>query len=587
MHWTPARLCSVSLLSVFLLAPLASAQFTPRWSSPETTPLAGADDSVTSVAPTGEGRLLLAVHSESGTNQATRIHCRDADGALLWELDPLPAGVLFDQAHSRRGGGAFFCGMWSSPTGSAPPRLVATRIDDSGTQLWTSQWTPPNFEPSVDLVQSTLDEFGALWLVGTLNSGQRIFLRRLSPLGVLLAHTELNAWAPTSLRAACAFPGGVAMAGKQGEQPIVRVFDVFGHELWTHGIGGFTPGSDSAFSDVVCNPDTNRLYLCGTVDEGLPTQSGILAEYQLSGEMVKQVHVGSIYGPGRPSSLERLVLRSDDRLHAVGRIQFYAPQWFLLRLELTPAGGVGYGVEFFGTPTESLVRGTQVLAGPLNQLWVLTPWGAHGDALPTHWILQENDTFHREFARFDAFPPAPSGGAANFVGLERVDEGLAIWGALGPQADGTTDGHALVVDTSALPTGYCTVEPTPFGCEPFLSYTGRLWDSQRPLHLLAGNLNNHSSALALYSTTGPNAVPFLGGTLCVAPPLRRSAVKPTGGSTQVGIDCTGTFDVILDTLLGPDPFAHVPGNEIFLQVWSRDAGDGRGRGTPAMRITVP
>lgn len=377
------------------------------------------------------------------------------------------------------------------------------------------------------------------------------------------------------------------MAGNQGQQAIVRVFDVLGHERWTHGMPGITPGSSSAFSDVVCTPSTNRLYACGTLDLGLPTQNGVIATYQLDGVMVQGLRVDSNYGAGHPSSLECFVLQSDGVPTAFGRIQWYSSNWNTLWLKVFPSGDAGSGLLPWNASSESVFPGVRVLAGPLNELWVLSPWGQLGDARPTHWILEELDRYHYSATRFEAFPTSPSGDVGSFVGLAGVSEGVAVWGTLGPQADGTTDGRTLVVDTSSRPLGYCSVEPTPLGCEPLLSYTGRLWDTQRPMHLFATGLTNQSSALCLYSTTGPNSTPFLGGTLCVAPPLRRSAVKPTGGSTLVGVDCTGTFSVQLEVLLAPDPFAHVPGNQIFLQVWSRDAGDGKGRGTPAMRITVP
>lgn len=167
MASTFARFHGLPALALFLFAPLASAQITQRWSVGETTPLAGADDQVTALAATAEGRMVFAVRSVSGTSQSTRVRCRDAAGALAWDTDPSPAGVHFEQAHTRRGGGAYFTGTWSSPTGSAPPRVVSTRIDESGTQLWTDQWAPPGFDASTDSVRSTVDDMGYLWVTGT------------------------------------------------------------------------------------------------------------------------------------------------------------------------------------------------------------------------------------------------------------------------------------------------------------------------------------------------------------------------------------------------------------------------------------
>jgi hypothetical protein len=587
MHWTSARWRSVSPLILFLLAPLASAQLTQRWSSPETTPLAGAEDEVTVVVPSGAGRLVLAVHSATATNQATRIRCRDADGALVWELDPVPAGVRLDEAHPRRGGGAYFTGTWSSPTGSAPPRMVATRIDDSGLQLWTDEWTPPNFDPALDLVQSTLDDAGNLWIVGTINFGRRAFARCLTPLGVELTHTQVTV-PLTSIRAASAFPGGgVVAVGEQEQHPVVRVFDRSGTVRWSHTYTNVAPGTLSSYVDVVCSPVTQRVFACGTIDEGLPTQSGLVGVFDLGGAMVQGNLIRTVYGDDHPSSLETIALRSNGRPITAGRFLWTPPLWSSLWMELLPSGDAGYGFRSHGNPWDSAYPGTRIVTGSVDQVWVLIPWGPLSQGQPTVWSLEARGSYSYTAATFEAFPTGSGGELARWFGLERVDEGLALCGSLGPGPDGTSDGLLVVVDDSKMPTGYCAAEPNSLGCVPWIGWTGQLWDFSRPLYLLGGNLSNQSSALALYSTTGPNAVPFLSGTLCVAPPLRRSGVKFTGGSPAGVVDCSGTFQLHLNNLLAPDPFAHVPGNEIFLQVWSRDTGDGKGRGTGAMRITVP
>ncbi len=366
MHWTSARWRSVSPLILFLLAPLASAQLTQRWSSPETTPLAGAEDEVTVVVPSGAGRLVLAVHSGTATNQATRVRCRDADGALVWELDPVPAGVRLDEAHPRRGGGAYFTGTWSSPAGSAPPRMVATRIDDSGLQLWTDEWTPPNFDPALDLVRSSLDDAGNLWIVGTINFGRRAFARCLTPLGVELTHTQVTV-PLTSIRAASALPGGgVVTVGEQEQHPVVRVFDRSGTVLWSHVYSNVAPGTLSSYVDVLCDPATGHVFACGTIDEGLSTQSGLASEFDGHGALLRGTLLRDIYGAARTSSLESATLRPGSRAEMHGRMLVTPPQWSACWIQLLPSGHAGYGTYSLGNAGESLLPGSRVLVGEVN-----------------------------------------------------------------------------------------------------------------------------------------------------------------------------------------------------------------------------
>ena len=81
-------------------------------------------------------------------------------------------------------------------------------------------------------------------------------------------------------------------------------------------------------------------------------------------------------------------------------------------------------------------------------------------------------------------------------------------------------------------------------------------------------LNNRNGLL--FYGYGPNNVPFLGGTLCVAPPLRRTAVQNSGGNPPPN-DCSGTFSFDFNQQIqsGVDPFL-VAGGQANAQYWSRD-----------------
>ena len=78
--------------------------------------------------------------------------------------------------------------------------------------------------------------------------------------------------------------------------------------------------------------------------------------------------------------------------------------------------------------------------------------------------------------------------------------------------------------------------------------------------------------MLLYSTAGPNAAPFFGGTLCVLPPVKRTPGQNSGGSIA-GVDCSGTFSIDFNAWIasGVNP-ALIAGCTVWAQYWSRDPG---------------
>ena len=90
--------------------------------------------------------------------------------------------------------------------------------------------------------------------------------------------------------------------------------------------------------------------------------------------------------------------------------------------------------------------------------------------------------------------------------------------------------------------------------------------------MTATNVLGQKTGMVIYGTSGRTAVPFGGGTLCVAAPLRRTPAQNSGGSAS-GADCTGqyAFDFNAWIAIGFDP-ALVPGAVVDAQYWSRDPG---------------
>jgi len=115
--------------------------------------------------------------------------------------------------------------------------------------------------------------------------------------------------------------------------------------------------------------------------------------------------------------------------------------------------------------------------------------------------------------------------------------------------------------------------------QPSVSYCTSQANSRTPsasfgsgFFIRATPMRNQKQGLLFYGTTGRDSTPFLGGTMCVQGPLRRTPVLVSGGSAT-GDDCTGTFALDFNAYIatGVNP-ALVAGVTLDTQFWSRDSG---------------
>lgn len=149
-----------------------------------------------------------------------------------------------------------------------------------------------------------------------------------------------------------------------------------------------------------------------------------------------------------------------------------------------------------------------------------------------------------------------------------------------PDPDGTrADIGALPFDAGYVPAPgtYCTAKVDSGGC---LSAIGVAGDASlatsAPLTVSATNLLAGVNGLLFYGF-GPQAAPFLGGTLCVSSPLTRTALQFSG---LAGGTCQGSFafDFKAWALSGSDPGLQ-PGTLVYGQYWYRDPADPSGFGS--------
>lgn len=144
-------------------------------------------------------------------------------------------------------------------------------------------------------------------------------------------------------------------------------------------------------------------------------------------------------------------------------------------------------------------------------------------------------------------------------------------GAYAP-GDGNFDEDVYVRDLFQHgPTSYCAALGSVAGCVARCVLIGDTsLGSATGLRIDLNAAANQKSAAFFYGLARANA-PYLGGVLCVAPPLRRTALLATGGSPPPLSDCSGTasFDLGARIASGVDP-ALVVGAELHLQWFVRD-----------------
>jgi len=143
------------------------------------------------------------------------------------------------------------------------------------------------------------------------------------------------------------------------------------------------------------------------------------------------------------------------------------------------------------------------------------------------------------------------------------------------------DGGLMIFDDMQVDYGnactqlspYCTAKTNSAGCVPSISYNGLpSYSGPDNFNITAASVLNGKPGIMLWSLT-PGAVPFFGGTLCVAAPITRTPGQNSGGTPAPAQDCTGTYSYhftqsyMLAQLLPP-------GTRAYAQYWSRDPGSG-------------
>ena len=155
-----------------------------------------------------------------------------------------------------------------------------------------------------------------------------------------------------------------------------------------------------------------------------------------------------------------------------------------------------------------------------------------------------------------------------------------------PGGDDTVELALLQNDTTPLVTESCPTAPL-FYCTPKISSAGCVnpittsaptvqpVSGANDYDVIANNVQGLKNGLVFAGISGPAAIPFGGGTLCVLPPNKRGPVSNSGGSSSTS--CDGSFTTrVNDGVLIPAGIDPGPGNSAWYQYWYRDPMNGAG-----------
>lgn len=196
------------------------------------------------------------------------------------------------------------------------------------------------------------------------------------------------------------------------------------------------------------------------------------------------------------------------------------------------------------------------------------PLDADVDVVGVTFQNGETNSSFGPFGRYHAFLP-PGSHVLRFDAPGYASQDVSV-----DVVAGTA--HGLDVALLPEPDAYCTPKVHSQGCAPAIAGLGSpSTSSGAPFTIAASLLVNQKPGLLFYGFAGA-ALPFFGGTLCVAPPLRRTAVQSSAGNPPPD-DCSGTYAFDMNAWIqsGSDPNLTL-GAGVFAQYWGRDPADAAG-----------
>jgi len=291
---------------------------------------------------------------------------------------------------------------------------------------------------------------------------------------------------------------------------------------------------------------------------------------------------------------------------------------------LSPDGGTVYYVRAQNNPITDFLYAFQDTGAALVQLWMrpvrwttsheagIGPDGSIYTFLPTNEFVRLDPADGSELDTAGVLAPI---GASNLSPKTAVDADGNVYVSNGwastPASDGrlwafnqdlsqnlftlnlqrpnqggpalAADGTLVIADLGGVyayggstpPVFYCTPKTSSAGC---VTTIGTSDPAAGPVSgandysVLAASVQGAKNGLFFFSLSGSAAIPFSGGTLCMNPPLGRTAIQFSGGSGSLA--CDGAYALVTND--GTSPYDPGPGGTVWMQTWYRDPAGGAG-----------
>ena len=278
------------------------------------------------------------------------------------------------------------------------------------------------------------------------------------------------------------------------------------------------------------------------------------------------------------NSVEHIAVAADGSVWGTGGI-YFNNRYYINVVHYSPSGTplLRY---WHKPPGDQFMAPSGLILGSAGQVWVggsgterVTPQILNGYATLLQFDSTSALNWHREFDLSVASGNEYFG--RGFVLAEGNQ--LVLGGMTGTyQAD---DALMLAIDIRDLPRDYCVAKTNSQGCMPAMTSAGVASASATSGFVVtARNELNQRAGLLLYSLAGEASLPFQGGTLCLAVPVRRTPGGSAGGSSLPALDCSGSYGLDMNAFAAgaagsnPDPALAVTGATVCMQAWGRDPG---------------
>lgn len=320
--------------------------------------------------------------------------------------------------------------------------------------------------------------------------------------------------------------------------------------------------------------DGDTIAIGAPTDEGAAVSDGVVYVFCRSGDQwVEEARLfdpaaigGEFFGTGLSLDGDRLAIgligdKELDLIAPSGAVWIYersgttwSPVQKLHASDAKPQGGFGNEIVLSG---DTLVTSGYVSSPGPHQVY-------HFQRDPSGWT-EVARLVNSDFMPNDAFAENIAFDGGNVV----------VTGAPGAVEQGVTSGAVYVHVIDVPPVVYCTGKPNSQGCVPKLATSGEptLSSSDADFLVLARDVLPSKPGLFFYGLGGPTNLPFLGGTLCVVPPLARTPVL----LASPGTGCDGGYAFLASQAF----FASAgldPGETVHGQFWMRDPDHADGTG---------